>query len=204
MCLHGLSFSLRPTDTAEANTQQAFVDILDNDVIKPLVTFKVSEYDLVWAEISVLIIGRSDRKLKMRQESGLREISSIPPRSMPIIQRTQFRSSNRHISRNITLGNMFTLLVGLLETCSEHSKQHHRFPVQLNDLLEPEPCEDDFRSASGLLNTFRLRRAENLEDGYDVSDNICSDIDPTSSIPNAVSSRTRFRTNCQECNRQIY
>ncbi|KAI9433279.1 hypothetical protein H4582DRAFT_998078 [Lactarius indigo] len=52
----------------EANTQQAFVDILDNDVIKPLTSLKASRELLVWPEISVLMIGypkgnrRSDKK----------------------------------------------------------------------------------------------------------------------------------------------
>jgi len=48
---------LGPTAVAEANTQQAFVDILDNDVIKPLANLKASQELLVWAEIPVLIIG---------------------------------------------------------------------------------------------------------------------------------------------------
>ena len=89
---------------------------------------------------------------------------------------------------------------------------NNRFLGRRNDLSEPEPAksegvanvaygfrrlsllnesselvsEDDFRSAVRLLNTLRLRRAESLGDGYDVSDNLCSDIDPTSNIPNAV------------------
>ena len=46
------------TGVAEASTQQAFVDILDNDVIKPLQILKVSEKDLVLASIPVLIVGR--------------------------------------------------------------------------------------------------------------------------------------------------
>ncbi len=42
MRLHILNCGLEPTAVAEANTQQAFVDILDNDVIKPLTTLKAS------------------------------------------------------------------------------------------------------------------------------------------------------------------
>jgi hypothetical protein len=41
--LHILRCGLEPTRVVEANTQQAFVDILDNDVIKPLRTLKVSQ-----------------------------------------------------------------------------------------------------------------------------------------------------------------
>ena len=38
---------LEPTGFTEVNTQQAFVDILDNDVITPLTRLKVGQEDLV-------------------------------------------------------------------------------------------------------------------------------------------------------------
>jgi hypothetical protein len=60
-CLHILQCVREPTAVAEANTKQAFVDILDNDVIEPLTTFKVSQVDLVRAGIPVLITGRTGR-----------------------------------------------------------------------------------------------------------------------------------------------
>ena len=63
-----------PTGVAEGNTKQDFVDILDKEVIGPLVTFNVSEEDLMWAGISVLIIGRSGRQKNTIQESRLRKI----------------------------------------------------------------------------------------------------------------------------------
>jgi len=43
MCSYILDRALEPTGVAEASTQQAFVDILDNDVIKPLKLMKVSQ-----------------------------------------------------------------------------------------------------------------------------------------------------------------
>jgi hypothetical protein len=55
---HVLICELVLTGVAEANTQQAFVDILDNDVIKPLQILKVSEKDLVLVGNPVLIVGR--------------------------------------------------------------------------------------------------------------------------------------------------
>lgn len=97
-----------PTSVTEADTQQAFVDILDNDVIKPLRTLKVNHEHLVRDDISVLIIRRSERNLKIRQESGLKEISRNPPRSMQIMLRVKFRSS-MHTRRKITLGNILIL-----------------------------------------------------------------------------------------------
>jgi len=61
---------LEPTAVAEANAQQAFVDVLDIDVIKPLSALKASHEHLVRDWIPVLMIGRSGRKQKIRQESG--------------------------------------------------------------------------------------------------------------------------------------
>ena len=43
MCFAHFKLLRGPTAIAEVNTQQAFVDILDNDVIEPLATFKVSK-----------------------------------------------------------------------------------------------------------------------------------------------------------------
>lgn len=74
---------------AEANTQQAFADILDNDVIKPLAMLKASEEPFFWVKISVLTMGSLKRKRKTRQESELRKISRVLPRIMPTMRRTQ-------------------------------------------------------------------------------------------------------------------
>ena len=79
----------RLTTMAEANIQQAFADILDNDVIKPLAMLKASEDLFVWVEISVLTIGSPKRKRKTRQESELRKILRILLRNMPTMRRTQ-------------------------------------------------------------------------------------------------------------------
>jgi hypothetical protein len=38
-----LNYGVDPTCVAEANTKQAFMDILDNDVINPLAAFKASD-----------------------------------------------------------------------------------------------------------------------------------------------------------------
>ena len=49
-----LHFYLGFTADTEANAQQAFVDILDNDVIQPLVVLKASEEPFVWSEVTLL------------------------------------------------------------------------------------------------------------------------------------------------------
>ena len=105
--MHILDYNVEPRSTAEANIQQAFLDILDKDVIKPLVSLKASRGLFVRA--NNLIIGPSGRKRKIRQGNGLRRISRDLLRTMPILQRTQSRCASKHTSRNITLGNMFTL-----------------------------------------------------------------------------------------------
>ena len=67
-CLYIPSCGLRLTGIAEANTQQAFLDVLDNDVIKPLATLKASQEVFIWADDPVLIMRQSGRNRKMRQE----------------------------------------------------------------------------------------------------------------------------------------
>ena len=73
------------TKIAEANTQQTFVDILDNDVIIPLKVLKVSQENLTLAEILVVMIGKSGRNRQLRQESESRMISKNPLLSMLIM-----------------------------------------------------------------------------------------------------------------------
>ena len=50
---------------AEADAQQAFIDVLAKDVIKPLEKLKVSRGDPVLKGISVLIVRHSGRKRGM-------------------------------------------------------------------------------------------------------------------------------------------
>ena len=55
MHFYVLNYVLEPTAVVEASTQQGFIDILDDDVIKPLRAMKVSQHCLVQAEFPVLI-----------------------------------------------------------------------------------------------------------------------------------------------------
>ena len=96
-----LKCGLKLTDITETNAQQAFVDILENDVIIPLVRLNVSEELLLQEDIPVLIIGWSQRHRMMWQESGSRKISRNLLLSTLITQRTISRS------RNTALGNTF-------------------------------------------------------------------------------------------------
>ena len=58
--MHILNYDVELRSIAESNIQQAFVDILDNEVIKPLASLKASRGLLVRA--NNLIIGLSGRK----------------------------------------------------------------------------------------------------------------------------------------------
>ena len=55
MRFHSLNCDLGPTAIVEANTQQVFVDILVNDVITPLATFKVV-HKITFEEASLFLI----------------------------------------------------------------------------------------------------------------------------------------------------
>ena len=65
----------------------------------------------------------------------------IPPRSTPIMQRTESQSSKRHTSRNITLGNMLPLLVAFWKR--SQNIPNNRFLGRRNDLSEPEPAKSE-------------------------------------------------------------
>jgi hypothetical protein len=204
MRLHILNYDLELRSIAEANVQQAFVDILDNDVINPLVSLKVSQGVFVHVD-NLIMIGPSGRKREIKRESGWRRISRDLLQIMPIMQRTQSRFYSRHTSRNITLGNVFTLQLfstflgqDVLNKGSKSMSQSHlvvvgkfrghsilpslkqvlpvsRFQLHLLKQTSELAFDDDCRWAVSHLNTLRLQRAEHLGDGYDVSDILCRD-----------------------------
>jgi hypothetical protein len=128
MRLHILNYDLELRSIAEANVQQAFVDILDNDVINPLVSLKVSQGVFVHVD-NLIMIGPSGRKREIKRESGWRRISRDLLQIMPIMQRTQSRFYSRHTSRNITLGNVLTSR--LFSTFSSQDILNKRFEVNV-------------------------------------------------------------------------
>lgn len=77
MCLHIFSCGQDPTSVTEADTQQAFVDILDNDVIKPLRTLKVKPWTSRsgWhlSSDNTAIRKESEDKTRNRIEGDLKE-----------------------------------------------------------------------------------------------------------------------------------
>ncbi|KAI9433258.1 Rho GTPase activation protein [Lactarius indigo] len=144
---------------AEANTQQAFVDALDNDVIKPLATLKASQ------ELSFL--------RKKRVEEGLEESAAkYAGHAENTILKLHQAYLKKHHPRQAPqstdvsqypqdgLNKMFGMFSAL-------------FGGRQEDLggLEPskseEVSDDDCRKAVALLNTLRSKRVENLGDGYE-------------------------------------
>ncbi|KAH8994650.1 hypothetical protein EDB83DRAFT_2559309, partial [Lactarius deliciosus] len=166
---------------AEADAQQAFVDILDNDVIKPLTNLKASQELLVLAEIPVLIIGYPKGNRRSDKEAG----------------RGRSRGIRREICRPYREHN-FEAPAGILEEISSSGVPNKRIGGKSSALfrdrqedtpastpvreLEPSKSEegisritpgfhlvfdDECRRAVGFLNTLRLKRVENLDDAYD-------------------------------------
>jgi hypothetical protein len=143
------------------------------------------------------------------------------------MQRKKSRGSKQHTSRNITLGNTLTLTM-TLNVLTGRAFQPTGFVVsrtirknlRLRNLKMVLPIhfkkldslswssevvsDNDFRSAVRVLNSYRLRRAEILGDGYDVSTILCYNSDATSNISTSVSRRIRLRANHQECSCQIH
>ncbi|KAH9030232.1 hypothetical protein EDB83DRAFT_2554982 [Lactarius deliciosus] len=159
MHLHTLNFGLWLTTIAEASTQQAFVDILDNDVIKPLRTLKETkdetrmriEEDLKgtaakyadYAENTISKLQRAYLKKYYPQQCAHSTDVSQCPQDGP----------------NKRFGGKVSAL----------------FRSRREDSRDPEPTksgseevsDDDYRRAVGRLHTLRLIRAENLGEGYD-------------------------------------
>ncbi|KAH9017040.1 hypothetical protein EDB84DRAFT_1442914 [Lactarius hengduanensis] len=93
-------------------------------------------------------MGTSESKREIGHESGLRAVSRIPPRNMPTMRRTQFEAP-----------------ASILEETSPPSTFSGRSKQKV---WKRGWSAGGFGTrAVTLLNTFRLKRVENLEDGYD-------------------------------------
>ncbi|KAI9439458.1 hypothetical protein BJY52DRAFT_529761 [Lactarius psammicola] len=129
---------LRDSLEREASTQQGFVDILDNEVIKPLAMLKEKE----------------DQTRKRVEEDLEDSAAKYADHAENTILKLQQAYLKKHHPRS-----------GGKVSAVFHSPQE--------DSREPEPTkseevsDDDCRRAVGFLNTLRLKRVENLDDGYD-------------------------------------
>ncbi|KAI9429807.1 Rho GTPase activation protein [Lactarius indigo] len=134
---------VRDSLEAEAQTQQAFVDILDSDVIKPLAVLK-----------------ETGDQTRRRVEEGLEESAAkYADHTENTILKLQQAYLKKHHPRQYSQDSP--------------NKRPGNGDGRQEDLGGCEPSEskevsdDDCRRAVGLLNALRLKRIENLGDGYD-------------------------------------
>ncbi|KAH9057712.1 hypothetical protein EDB87DRAFT_1578446 [Lactarius vividus] len=154
----------------EADAQQAFVDILDNDVIKPLTNLKASQELLVLAEIPVLIIGylkgnrRSDKEASRERSRGIRRKICRPRREHNF-------EAPAGILEEISSSGVPNKRIGGKGSALFRDRQEDTpisTPVrELDPSKSEEVFDDDCRRAVGFLNTLRLKRVESLDDAYD-------------------------------------
>ncbi|KAH8989386.1 hypothetical protein EDB86DRAFT_3081124 [Lactarius hatsudake] len=152
--------TLRDNLDREASTRQAFVDILDNDVVKPLTTLKESkdrtrnriEEELKrsatsyadYAENKVSKLQRAYLKKYYPQQYVTPTETSPRPQSVP----------NKRLSK----------VSALFRGRREDSPQE---PEPAKPVKSEEVSDNDCRLAVGRLNTLRSTRAEHLGEGYD-------------------------------------
>ncbi|KAF8265551.1 hypothetical protein EI94DRAFT_1831140 [Lactarius quietus] len=137
MRLHMLNCDREPTGVAVANTQQEFVDILDNDVINPLATFKSIRKE------------KKDESRKRTEEDLKKSATDYVDQAEHIVSGLQEAYFRKYHSR------------------FRGRQDDFGTPEPVNVVNSEEVADSDFRLAVSLLNTYRWRRVENLVDGYE-------------------------------------
>ncbi|KAH9008371.1 hypothetical protein EDB85DRAFT_2283815 [Lactarius pseudohatsudake] len=164
---------------AEASTQQAFVDILDNDVIKPLRTLKVSQKHLVRKGVLVLTI-RSWKETKDETRKRIEEdlkgtaakYADYAENTISKLQRAYLQKYYPQQCAHSTDASRCPqdvpnkMFGGKVSALFRSRKEDSRDPEPTKSGSE-EVSDDDYRRAVGRLHTLRLIRAENLGEGYD-------------------------------------
>ncbi|KAH8989365.1 hypothetical protein EDB86DRAFT_3245232, partial [Lactarius hatsudake] len=176
----------------EANAQQAFVDVLDNDVIKPLVTLKASQECLAQEmqdetrtrieedlkKSAAQYANHAENKISKLQQAYLKKY--FPRECAHSIDDLR---GHRDIPTNKRFGDKVQgLFRGRREDLreagpakptklpkSEEGIADIAFKFRLRLLSWPSALvsDDDCRRAVSQLNIFRLKRAETLGEGYD-------------------------------------
>jgi len=161
----------------EASTQQTFVDILDNDVIEPLVSLK-----------------ETNDETRKRIHGDLKESTAEYADYVEMISKLQQVLQRPEDVRNKRFG-------GKSSAPFRGRREDLRGPEIVIPTESEEVSDDDCRVAVRALNLSRATRVENLVDGYDVSGTLCYDIMLPS---NPVSSRADIHANNQRRSYQIY
>ncbi|KAH9041938.1 hypothetical protein EDB84DRAFT_1559528 [Lactarius hengduanensis] len=148
----------------EASTQQAFVDILDNDVIKPLTTLKGDPEE------------SKDRTKNLIEEDLKRSATSYADYAENIVAKLQQAYLKKYYPQQYTTptetsqrpqsvpNKRFGGVSSLFRSRREDSPQE---PEPAKPAKSEEVSDNDCRLAVGQLNTLRSTRAEHLGEGYD-------------------------------------
>ncbi|KAI9433334.1 hypothetical protein H4582DRAFT_1003264 [Lactarius indigo] len=147
---------VRDSLEAEANTQQAFVDVLENDVIKPLAKLKEAE-DQTRNRVEEGL-EKSATKYADHAENTILKLQKAYLKKHHPRQYAQSTDVSQHSQDvpNKKFGNKVSALFG--------GRQEDLGGLEPS---KPEVSDDLCRRAVSLLNTLRLKRVENLGDGYD-------------------------------------
>ncbi|KAI9430914.1 hypothetical protein H4582DRAFT_2103458 [Lactarius indigo] len=158
----------------EANAQQAFVDVLDNDVIKPLVTLKASQERLVQEmqdetrmriaedlkKSAANYVDHAENKVSKLQQAYFKKY--FPRECAHSIDDSR---GQQDIPANKRFGDKVSALFrGRREDLREPGFVKPTMPPKSEGIAV---SDDDCRRAVSQLNIFRLKRAETLAEGYD-------------------------------------
>ncbi|KAF8269717.1 hypothetical protein EI94DRAFT_906828 [Lactarius quietus] len=140
-----------------ANTQQTFVDILDNDVIKPLTTLKETE-----------------EQTRNRVEEGLEDsAANYAKHTENTIMKLQQAYLKKYNPRQYAQSPDASQppedvpYIGLSGRVSALFGGRQIYGQVPEPVKSEEVSDNECRRAVGLLNTLRSKRVENLEYGYD-------------------------------------
>ncbi|KAH9014678.1 hypothetical protein EDB84DRAFT_1443744 [Lactarius hengduanensis] len=155
---------------AEASTQQAFVDILDNDVIKPLRTLKGVLVLTIrsWKETKDETRKRIEEDLK----GTAAKYADYAENTISKLQRAYLQKYYPQQCAHSTDASRCPqdvpnkMFGGKVSALFRSRKEDSRDPEPTKSGSE-EVSDDDYRRAVGRLHTLRLIRAENLGEGYD-------------------------------------
>ena len=170
----------------DADARQAFMDILANDVIRPLEILKVSKEEYLVSEGIPVLMARKDLNNKTREwiDKGLKisatcyadhaetRVSKLQQGYLRKYQPQRYGSSAKVLQHPQFVPNKRFENKGL-ETADPSGEGItdviHGFQLDLLSHPSASVSDDDCREAVTLLNRFRLLRAEELGEGYNVS-----------------------------------
>ncbi|KAI9430913.1 hypothetical protein H4582DRAFT_1341738 [Lactarius indigo] len=144
----------------EASTQQAFVDILDNDIIKPLKTLKeMKDETRRWIEEDLKGTAAKYADYAENTISKLQQAYLKKYYPQQCAHSTDASKCPEDIPNKGFGGKVSALFRG--------RREDSRDPEPSTKSESEEVSDDDCRRAVGRLHTLRLIRAENLGEGYD-------------------------------------